>query len=417
MKSKIDVDWREVRLIDVIQFNPRESIKRGTIAKKVGMAKLIPFQKALEGFELAEYKSGTKFRNGDTLLARITPCLENGKTAQVNILEEDEIGFGSTEFIVLREKDELSINDFIYYFALSPIVKDTAIKSMTGTSGRQRAQRDVIENTVVKLPFLQEQKAIANTLSSLDDKIELNNKINENLEEQAQAIFKHWFVDFEFPDENGNPYKSSGGEMVESELGMIPKGWEVKKIKNISQDIVLGKTPPTSDQDNFGGGIPFLTIPDMHNKVYVDNTARTLSEKGVNTQANKTVPKNSICVSCIATPGLVTITKEPTQTNQQINTIIPNIKYTYVYSYMKSISNKIISLGAGGTTTNNLNKTQFSNIDIIVPSNGQIEEYHYIVERLFNAIGINQQESQTLVQLRDTLLPKMMSGQLRIPLG
>ena len=226
-------DWKEVQLKDVILFNPRESIKKGTMAKKISMDKLAPYQKKITGFEYAEFKSGTKFKNGDTLLARITPCLENGKTAQVDILDDNEIGFGSTEFIVMREISGISDNDFIYYLAISDDFRNIAIKSMTGTSGRQRVQMDVLEQTKLLIPPLREQKAIANILSTLDEKIETNNQINEKLEEMAQALFKHWFVDFEFPNENGEPYKSSGGEMVESELGMIPKGWKIVKLGDV----------------------------------------------------------------------------------------------------------------------------------------------------------------------------------------
>ena len=137
-------EWREVALKDVIEFNPKESIKKGTITKKIGMDKLAPFQRKIDGFELEAFKAGSKFRNGDTLLARITPCLENGKTAQVTILDDDEVAFGSTEYIVLRHKIGITYNNYIFYLALSQYVRDTAIKSMTGTSGRQRAQTDVI---------------------------------------------------------------------------------------------------------------------------------------------------------------------------------------------------------------------------------------------------------------------------------
>lgn len=319
-------------------------------------------------------------------------------------------------FLIKFALDDSKVNpEYIKYYFQSREYKEW-VKSVSTGSTRPNINAKMYSNMDIILPSFEQQQLLVDTLSALDNKIENNNKINENLEQQAQEIFKHWFVDFEFPNEDGQPYKSSGGEMVESELGMIPKGWEVKKIKEVSEDIVLGKTPKTSDKANFGGATPFLTIPDMHGKVYVDNTARTLSRQGVNTQANKTVPKNSVCVSCIATPGLVTITREPTQTNQQINTIIPKTKYTYIYSYMKSISNKIISLGSGGTATNNLNKTQFSNIDIIIPTKKCVDKYHYIIEEYFNLIDKNQQQSKKLSELRDTLLPKLMSGELRIPL-
>ena len=130
-------------------------------------------------------------------MARITPCLENGKTSQVSILDDNEIGFGSTEYIVFRAKEGISDCNFLYYLVCSDIVRDPAIKSMVGSSGRQRVQTDVIQNLEIDLPSLEIQKQIASIFSALDEKIEFNNRINENLESQAQAIFKSWFVDFE----------------------------------------------------------------------------------------------------------------------------------------------------------------------------------------------------------------------------
>ncbi len=190
-------NWELKKLNEFIIFNPKESIKKGTLSKKIAMEKLKPYNKYLNDFEYVEFKGGSKFKNGDTLLARITPCLENGKTAKVTILDNNEIGFGSTEFIVLRKIEGISDEDFIYYLAISPKIRDIAIKSMVGTSGRQRVQQNLLENFEINLPSLPEQKAIAQTLSCLDEKIELNNKINKNLEEMAQAIFKKWFIDFE----------------------------------------------------------------------------------------------------------------------------------------------------------------------------------------------------------------------------
>lgn len=223
-------EWREIKLDEIIEFNPKESISKGKYAKKINMDMLKPFYKYVNEYAMEEYKGGSKFRNGDTIMARITPCLENGKTAKVTLLNKNEVGFGSTEFIVLRAKEGLTTEDYVYYTAISPDVRDIAIKSMTGTSGRQRAQINVIQNININLPPLHEQKAIAKILSDLDEKIEINNRINKVLEEIAQTIFKRWFIDFEFPNENGEPYKSSGGEMVESELGPIPKGWDLVEL-------------------------------------------------------------------------------------------------------------------------------------------------------------------------------------------
>lgn len=169
------------KLSDVAIFNPIEIIKKDTIAKKIPMDKLFPFCRDIPCFELTPFNGGTKFRNGDTIMARITPCLENGKTALVNILEEGEVGFGSTEYIVFRSKPEMIDNDYLYYLVCSPIVRDVAIKSMVGSSGRQRVQTDVVKNIEINLPPIDYQRKIGSLLKSLDDKIKLNTDINNNL--------------------------------------------------------------------------------------------------------------------------------------------------------------------------------------------------------------------------------------------
>lgn len=169
------------KLSDIAKFNPHESIKKGSVAKKVAMDKLKPFCRDIPEYEYAEFTGGTKFRNGDTIMARITPCLENGKTAKINIFDDGEVGFGSTEYIVLRAKENMSDEDYLYYLVCSPLVRDPAIKSMVGSSGRQRVQADVVQNLEIDVPDLYTQRKIGAILKALDDKIALNNTINNNL--------------------------------------------------------------------------------------------------------------------------------------------------------------------------------------------------------------------------------------------
>ena len=173
-------EWLEKRMDEIVDFNPRESIQKGATAKKIAMDKLQPFCRDVPGYEMEAFSGGTKFRNGDTIMARITPCLENGKTAKVDVLDEEEIGFGSTEYIVFRAK-EGNDPDFIYYLVTSPVVREPAIKSMVGSSGRQRVQTDVVQRLKVRVPDLEGQRAIASVLKALDDKIAANRKVNENL--------------------------------------------------------------------------------------------------------------------------------------------------------------------------------------------------------------------------------------------
>jgi len=174
-------NWVQAKAEDIIDFNPRETLPKDSVVKKVAMEHVQPFARDITTFEIAPFNGGSKFRNGDTLMARITPCLENGKTAQVNILDDAEVAFGSTEFIVLRAKPNISDKDFVYYLSLSPILRNTAIKSMVGSSGRQRVQQSVLNNIVFRVPPIEEQIEIGRTLKVLDDKIALNTTINHHL--------------------------------------------------------------------------------------------------------------------------------------------------------------------------------------------------------------------------------------------
>lgn len=178
--------WFETRLSDIAIFNPRETLKKGEVAKKIAMEQLQPFCRDVSSFDLAPFNGGMKFRNGDTIMARITPCLENGKLAKVNVLDEDEVGFGSTEYIVLRAREGTD-EDFLYYLVYSSYVRNAAIKSMVGSSGRQRVQTDVLENLPVLVPSYSDQQKIGRILKRIDDKIALNQCINKNLDAEFIA--------------------------------------------------------------------------------------------------------------------------------------------------------------------------------------------------------------------------------------
>ena len=411
-------EWREVVLKDVIEFNPKESIKKGTVTKKIGMDKLAPFQRKIDGFELAEFSGGSKFRNGDTLLARITPCLENGKTAQVMILDDDEIAFGSTEYIVMRNKTGITDNNYIFYLSLSQYVRDTAIKSMTGTSGRQRAQTDVIKNTKIMLPPLQEQKAIAHILSTLDDKIEVNNQINKTLENMAQEIFKQWFVDFEFPNEDGEPYKSSGGEMVESELGLIPKGWEVASLYDIA-DYINGTSFKKNEVNEFEG-IPIIKIVEIKNGY----SKSTSFYNGTTNKAKKYyLRKRDILFSWSGNPetsiDIFIWSKEQGILNQHIFKVEPyDYSKSYIYFLLKNFKSVFMDIASNKQTTGlgHVTVADLKRLKTPIPNEEILSEFikisDVIIEKIFN----NMQEIETLQSLRDSLLPKLLSGEIRVPL-
>ena len=401
-------EWREVVLKDVIEFNPKESIKKGTVTKKIGMDKLAPFQRKIDGFELAEFSGGSKFRNGDTLLARITPCLENGKTAQVMILDDDEIAFGSTEYIVMRNKTGITDNNYIFYLSLSQYVRDTAIKSMTGTSGRQRAQTDVIKNTKIMLPPLQEQKAIAHILSTLDDKIEVNNRINKTLENMAQAIFKQWFVDFEFPNEEGEPYKTGGGEMIKSEIGMIPKGWEVVQFRDIFR-FVKGKKPKTIAECEFKDSEKYLTI-DVLNR----NSVLFCSKEKV-IEANS---EDVLMVMDGASSGAVYFGQKGVvaSTLAKLELISQKVSNQFLFYAIKYFENDI-KTHTTGSAIPHTDKEYTYRLMIALPNDISLQtKIDDLLCDISDTFIAREQENAVLKATRDTLLPKLMSGEIRVPL-
>ena len=196
----------------------------------------------------------------------------------------------------------------------------------------------------------------------------------------------------------------------------MPDDWRIGTVLDLSKEIICGKTPSTRKKEYYGDYMPFITIPDMHNRVYTTTTERYLSELGANSQMKKTLPKNSICVSCIGTAGLVALVSTDSQTNQQINSIVPKEGYSsyYIFLLMQTFSEKINRLGQSGSTIVNLNKAQFGMMEALVPTVSSMNDFDSVAKPLFEKILANQQGNQRLATLRDTLLPKLMNGEIDV---
>ena len=310
-------DWNWIKAKDFMIFNPRESVKKGTSIKNIPMDKIEPKTKEISSYEITEFKGGVKFRNGDTLMARITPCLENGKISQVSILDYNEIGAGSTEFIVLREKEGVSDKDFIYYLSNSEFFKEPAIKSMVGSSGRQRVQRDVVENLEIYVPPLDTQKKIGKLLSYFDDKISLNKKINKNLEALAKSIYRYHFIDFE-------PY--SQDNFKSTTIGEIPENWEVQSIGDFVDDMKNGGTPKRGESDYWDDGtVPWLKTGEINNNMII-KSEEYITELGLKNSSAKLLPINSIIMALYGkgTAARVGLLKLKATTNQACCAMICN---------------------------------------------------------------------------------------------
>lgn len=308
---------------------------------------------------------------------------------------------------IIRPDESKLTPEFLKYYLLNPKFKNhmLGLASVGGT--RNALTKGMIEDFEIDLPPLETQRRIAAILTTLDEKIELNHQANQTLEAIAQALFIEWFVDFNFLD--------ATKEMQDSELGPIPVGWRVGKLEDLG-NIVCGKTPSKATANFFGGDIPFVKIPDMHNSVFVTRTVDSLTNKGASSQKNKYIPAYSIIVSCIATVGLVSIVSEKSQTNQQINAIVPSTNFSlfYVYFCAKNLNGVLKDLGSGGSATLNVNTSSFSNINCILPTDEVMKSFDRLVRPLFEQLLSNDLQTNSLTTIRDTLLPKLMNGEIEV---
>ena len=281
-----------------------------------------------------------------------------------------------------------------------------AVTSMSSMTTRASLNNDMISLLTITVPTLEEQENIANILSCLDEKIELNNEMNKTLEEMAQCIFKRWFVDFEFPNEKGEPYKSSGGEMVDSELGMIPNGWEVVNYINTS-DIQYGfafKSKLFNDKE----GKPIIRIRDISNSYTPTYTTEEYNDLYI-------VTKNDILVGMDGEFKAHIWGGKDSLLNQRVLRIRPKDNNSIAYSYF-SIKEPLRYLENSkvGTTVIHLGKKDIDNIKIVYPPNNLISKYRDIADNLINKICENKVEIMELLELRDSLLPKLMSGEIKV---
>lgn len=253
-------------------------------------------------------------------------------------------------------------------------------------------------------PDIEIQDKIVSILSVYDDLIENNQKQIKLLEEAAQRLYKEWFVDLRFP----------GCEDVDVVDG-VPEGWRYKRVEELGE-VITGKTPATAKTEYYGGSIPFVTIPDMHGTVFPLVTEKTLTKVGADTQKSKYLPANTVIVSCIATVGLVNIAIEPCQTNQQINSVIlhdDNNLY-FFYESMKRIKALLDGVGSNGATMTNVNKTKFSNIKVLYPTEDLVMKYNEFCKPIFAQILASSKAMLTSKQARDRLLPKLMRGEIEV---
>lgn len=424
-------EWQRLKLSDFLEINPKRLILKDSIIPFIDMAALPINSRDILKCNIIEKKfngGGAKFRNGDTLLARITPCLENGKTAFVNCLSDDDVAFGSTEFIVLSPKNK-SDSLFVYYLVKSDNFRSYIIPRMEGTSGRQRVPNNAVGEYECFIPPLNERLEIASILSSLDNRISLLRETNTTLEAIAQTLFKSWFVDFDPVKAKAQGKQPEGmdeataalfpSEFEESALGLIPKGWRVGTLGDVSV-VGIGKTPPRKESQWFSENeedVRWVSIRDMGiSGAFISQTSEYLTLDSIQRFNVRVVPDNTVLLSFKMTIGRVALTDGEMTTNEAIahfkldNESLLTSEYIYLALKLFNYS----TLSSTSSIADAVNSKTVREIPILIPENAILNSFQQIIVSVFERIKTIQKQSQTLTTLRDTLLPRLISGQLRI---
>ena len=326
------------------------------------------------------------------------------RTGQVGLVFRKQYGVVHNNcFTVTTIDEDILLQEFIYYALQEKSFYEEAVSRATGAA-QPDLSHGAFNSIQIYLPPIESQRKITNILNAYDILIENNKKQIKLLEEAAERLYREWFVDLHFPG-----YENT--EIIDG----VPEGWKKQKISEFGE-IITGKTPSTTKKQYYGGNIPFVKIPDMHNCVYPIVTEFTLTTEGANTQKNKFIPKNGIMVSCIATVGLVNIAIETCQTNQQINSIVLNDEQDLYYTYftMKRLKALLEGVGSNGATMTNVNKTKFGNLEVLYPSNNLRKDYFDYCKPIFEKIYALSIGVHKLSQVRDGLLPKLMSGEIEV---
>lgn len=420
-------DWKWTPFDEVVDINPRVVLERGEDYPFVSMDAVEANVRDVKAKESRRYSGGgAKFAAGDVLMARITPSLEHGKISRYLSTAMTDVGHGSTEFIVIRGKDNISETAFAYYLTRWQEFHSFAVSQMTGSSGRQRVPTESLHHILVPVPPLTEQRTIAHILGSLDDKIEMNRRMNETLEGIARALFKSWFVDFDpvrakvEGSDTGLPLDIADlfpDSLEESEMGLIPTGWKVVSYTEVV-DVISGGTPKTSMDSYWNGDIPWFSVVDTPSKsqLFVIDTQKHVTQLGISNSAAKVLPTGTTILTARGTVGNLAITAVPMAMNQSCYGLRRNAANQPAMTYY-SAAFLVSSLRqwSHGSVFPTITTNTLRSMKTVEPPAALTAIFERICQPLLNRIKSSVLESRNLTSLRDTLLPKLISGELRVP--
>ena len=382
-----------------VEINPRVELKRGEAYPFVEMAIVESGRRYVQAGGRRLFKGGgAKFAHGDTIFARITPCLENGKIAQF-LRSEGSVGFGSTEFFVFRARPDVSDPAYVYYLASTDAIRKPAEKSMSGASGRQRADLASIINLEINAPPLPTQRTIASILSAYDDLIENNMRRIKILEEMAQALYREWFVKFRFPGHEEV-------RLVDSPLGKIPEGWEVRRLADTCS-LVMGQSPKSEFYNTAGDGLPF------HQGV-TDFGSRFPKDRVYCTVENRIAEAGDILFSVRAPVGRINIANKRIVVGRGLSAIHSLTDSQWFTFHQLKERFKEEDIMGGGTIFKAVTKKDMQNIQFLDPNEEIVKAFEKLCKPMEHQIQNLIMRNETLRRTRDLLLPKLICGELDV---
>ncbi|MDK3662937.1 restriction endonuclease subunit S [Staphylococcus pseudintermedius] len=413
------MEYKEYELGELIEYrNEKLLIENVSLENYISTENLLPNRNGKQNAEkLPNTKSVKKYYENDILISNIRPYFKKIWQAEIP-------GGASNDVLILNSCSNNTTNDYLYYYLSQDKFFDYMTQTAKGTK-MPRGDKKAILGYEIKVPNIKHiQNYIVNLGKNIDKKIETNKKIIANLEELSQTLFKRWFVDFEFPDENGNPYKSSGGEMVDSELGKIPKGWEIVNLNDISLKISKGTTPKKDiNTESSSQNIPFLKVKDLSDfyDIKMENVQYISKNTHENLLKRSKLQPQDILLSIAGTIGriaYVPTTLKNVNINQAIGFIrLKNNNYfLYIYNYLKQNDfQNYLTKSVVQAVQANISLKVIKEYKVLIPVNNLINDWDSHIQSLHDKIGIKKNEINQLTQLRDTLLPKLMSGEIEIP--
>lgn len=396
-----------MKFLDCIELNPKISFEKGEVYPFIEMANVSTCSREPIYVDEQVYNSGVKFENGDSVVARITPCLQNGKRFYCKNIDR---GFGSTEFLVFRPKKNLTENRYLYYLLQTDYIKENMIKSMVGSTGRQRVNNEVFKKLEVSLPPIETQKKIADILSAYDDLIENNQKQIKLLEEAAQRLYKQWFIDLHFPGHESTPI-----------IDGIPQGWKKEEFSQVF-NFVRGKSY-TSQELSEDNGVLMVNLKNIRawggykrnaEKRFIGQykESQTLEAGDVVMSVTDMTQERRLVGHVAMIPDF----NEPATFSMDLIKLLPyEITKNYLYAVLQyGDYGKEISILANGTNVLHLKPEAMMKMKMLIPKNDIISAFEEVFEPIRKQLEILQNQCELAIEARDRLLPKLMNGEIEV---